>query len=611
MKTNLINLFFIINLFFCFSIEGAMVATMSKEYTEHEKNSEVSDVMSDKAALDLLLEDYYEENLKLYPLTATSIGDNRYNDSWPNYISQEVINGLREFHSKYQNRLHTINRENLSDKDKINYDVIAWECEMGLEGLKFKDYLMPINQINSQHLFIPQMANGTSTQPFVTVQDYDNWLKRFNQYLDWCDSAIVNMREGIREGIVLPKVLTEKMIPQFEDFSTGNAEEHPFYEVIKNMPAEFDEKDKQRLAKEYKQLIGMRVIPTYKRLTDFLKTEYLPACRNTAGISDTPLGKEYYAYCVKLCTTTYMTPEEIFSIGEKEVARITLEMEKIKEQTGFKGTLKEFFEYVKNKKELMPFTTREEVLANFEAIHEKIKPALTKLFTREPKHQLKIERMPEFLESTMPAYYNPGSFDGTRPGVFNVPIPDPAKYNIFSDEVLFVHEGVPGHHYQGDWQMSDTSLPKLRQLVWYVGMGEGWALYAEALGKELGLYTDPYQYLGLLSFDMLRATRLVIDVGLHVKGWTREQAMDYMRERTPLAEHWVESSVERYMGNPGQSLGYKIGQLKILELRAKSEKELGGKFNIAQFHEQVLSAGSVPLQVLENKINSWIESEKK
>lgn len=567
-------------------------------------------IETDKTALDNLLNNYYQDNLKLFPLVATSLGDSRYNDSWPNYLTQEVIGDIKAYHTKYKEELSKINRDNLSEKDKLNYDVIEWECEVGLQGIKFKDYLMPVNQITSQQLFVPQMADGSGIQPFATVQDYNNWLKRLDQYLDWCDTAIVNMRKGMNEGYVLPKALTEKTIPQFEEFSLGPVEEHSFYKPVKNFPEDFNDADKTKLAQEYKIIIENRVIPTYKRMVDFLRNEYLPNCRSTAGISSTPLGKEYYEWCVKVNTTSNLTPDEIFEIGEREVARITKEMEALKKQVGFEGTLVEFFEYVKNKKELMPYSTPEQVLQNFESMYERIKPGLSKLFSRDPKVALEIKRMPEFLEASAQPYYIPGSPDGSRPGTFYVGVPDASKYNIFSDEVLFVHEGVPGHHYQVDWQMGDTSLPAIRQLVWYVGMGEGWALYAEALGKELGLYKDPYQYVGLLSFDMLRATRLVVDVGLHMKGWSREQAIQYLAERLPFSEDVLTSSVERYMGNPGQSLGYKVGQLKILALRDKAQKELGEKFQISEFHDQVLSAGCVPLQVLENKINTWIDSRK-
>lgn len=564
----------------------------------------------DKTGLDKLLNDYYEENLELFPVTATSIGDNRYNDKWPNYISQTVINELKDFYGKYKENLSKINRNNLSENDKINYDVLEWECKLGLEGLQHKDYLMPLNPIFSQHLFVPQMASGNDVQPFGTAKDYDNWLKRLNEFLIYCDSAMANMKTGMKLGYTLPKALTELMIPQFEDFSKGPAEEHPFFAPINNFAENISENEKARVTKDYKNFIEQRVIPVYKKITDFLKNEYLQYSRETAGIYDTPLGKDYYAYTVKLNTTTELSPEEIYETGLKEVERIKSEMETAKEQTGFKGSLKDFFEHVKNNKELMPFTKPEEVLANFESIHNRMKPSLSKLFTRQPESPLEIRRMAEYLENSYPPFYVAGTMDGKRPGVFYVPIPDAKKYNTYTDEVLFLHEAVPGHHYQNAWQSQDTSLPPLRKLVWYVGMGEGWALYTESLGKELGLYTDPYQYFGMLTLEMIRAARLVLDVGLHLKGWTREQAIEYLRENTPSSEQVIVSSVERYMGNPGQSLGYKIGQLKIMELRKKAQDELKEKFNIAQFHEQVLSVGSVPLKVLENIINSWIEKEK-
>lgn len=597
MKKQFLGIFFAISIFF-YSFNGQLMT----------QNTQTTG--SDKAALDKLLEDYYQENLRLFPVTATMIGDNRYNDYWPNYISQEMISRLRDYHSKYKEELSRINRDNLPEKDKLNYDVIAWECEIGLEGLKFKDYLIPINQIFSQHLFIPQMANGTGAQPFASVQDHDNWLKRFGDYLDWCDTAIVNMRIGMKEGIVLPKSLIIKTIPQFEDFSKGPAEEHEFYTPVKNFPESFTQPEKERLTAAYKDIIDGRVIPLYKEMTHFLKTEYLPAGRETSGVGDTPLGKEYYAFCVKLNTTTNLTPDEIYETGLSEVDRIVREMETAKHETGFKGTLKEFFDYVRNNKELMPFTDPQQVLDRFNSIHEKMKPGLSKLFSREPYIPLKIERMPEYLEASSQAYYIAGTEDGSRPGTFYVPIPKVTEYNIYADEVLFLHECVPGHHYQADWQTRDTNLPAIRQLVWYVGMGEGWALYTESLGKELGLYTDPYQYFGMLSFEMLRATRLVLDVGLHVKGWSREKGIQYMKDLTPISEHLIESSIERYMASPGQALGYKIGQLKIMELRKKAERELGAEFNIAEFHEEVLSAGCVPLHILENKINVWMLSKK-
>jgi uncharacterized protein (DUF885 family) len=288
-----------------------------------------------------------------------------------------------------------------------------------------------------------------------------------------------------------------------------------------------------------------------------------------------------------------------------EVARISSEMEKVKEQIGFKGDLKSFFNYVRENKELMPYKTPEEIIANFNAIHEKMKPQLEKLFDMTPKTQFEVRRTEAFRENSASAEYNQGSLDGTRPGIFYVPIPDAPTYNIYSDESLFLHEAIPGHHYQISLTQESTVLPDFRKTLWYSGYGEGWALYSESLGKELGLYTDPYQYFGMLGAEMHRAVRLVVDTGLHSKGWTREQAIQYSMENEAESEAGITSEIERYMANPGQALSYKIGQLKIIELRERAKKELGDEFDIRQYHNQVQETGCVPLELLENKIDSW------
>ncbi|MBL7723631.1 MAG: DUF885 domain-containing protein [Chitinophagaceae bacterium] len=563
--------------------------------------------------IDSLCKQYYEDRAKLYPLDATAISDYRYNDSWPNDLSQQVINERKEFYTRYKKILESYSRKTLSGKDQVNYDILVWDCDISLEGLQYKDYLMPLNQYVSTHLLIPQLADGSGYQPLVTVTDYDNWLKRLEGYLVWLDTALINMRTGMKEGYVLPKILIEKMIPQFEEFDHGKPEEHFFYTPVKNMPKDFPQADKKRIAEAYKKTIAEKLMPVYNKMKIFLQTEYLPAGRSTAGISATPLGKEYYQYMVKFYTTTDMKADDIYDMGIKEVDRITNEMEAVKQQVGFKGTLKEFFAEVKKKNELMPFSKPEQVLANFDSIHHRMKPFLANLFKTIPKSKLEIKRVPAFLESTAgSAYYNIGSPDGKRPGIFYVPIPDATKYNVHTDEALFLHEAVPGHHYQGAFQNEDTTMPQIRlMLTNYLAYVEGWALYAESLGKELGLYKDPYQYFGKLVLEMHRALRLVIDVGLHTKGWTREQAIKYSLDHEPQSEKVITSEVERYMVWPGQALAYKIGQLKILELRNKAEKELGTKFNIAEFHQLILETGAVPIKIVEDKINEWIESRKK
>lgn len=558
--------------------------------------------------LDSLLSRYNEDRLKLFPLEATSSGDMRYNDLFPNTISVAYRKQVHELYSNYRTAILNYERSALSENDQLNYDILLWECDMALEAEKYKTYLLPINQFWSNHLTIGQYAGGTSVQPFKTVKDYEDWLSRIDGYTVWCDTAIVNMKEGIKQGYVLPKSLATKVIPQFTALDHGKAEDHLFYSPVKNFPADFSSEDKARLATAYKNMVETKIIPAHKRMSEFLSKEYLPACRESSGISDIPKGKDYYSFLIKLFTTTTLTADEIFALGKKEVERISQEMLAVKEQVGFKGDLKDFFEHLRSKKELMPFKQPEEVIKNFEAIHERMKPNLIKLFDKTPKTGFEIRRTEAFREASASAEYVQGSMDGTRPGVFYVPITDVKSYNLLSDEDLFLHEAIPGHHYQISLQQENTSLPEFRKLLFYNAYGEGWALYAESLGKELGLYMDPYQYFGMLSAEMHRSIRLVVDAGMHTQGWTREQAIQYSKEHEAETDASIIAEIERYMAIPGQALSYKIGQLKIRELRAKAEKELGSKFKIAEFHNQVLETGTIPLKLLEEKIDRWIES---
>jgi uncharacterized protein (DUF885 family) len=341
-----------------------------------------------------------------------------------------------------------------------------------------------------------------------------------------------------------------------------------------------------------------------------MKTEYLPASRETSGIGSLKGGNELYKVYVKQWTTTDKTPNEIHELGLKEVARIRTEMEKVKAQVGFKGTIKEFFDHVRNRKELMPFKKPEEVIANFEKINETIKPNVDKLFSLQPKTPFRVKRTEAFREKTASAEYVNGSADGTRPGTFYVPIPDITTYNYYGDEDLFLHEAIPGHHFQISLQQENAALPDFRKYNWFGAYGEGWALYTESLGKELGLYTDPYQYFGMLGYEIHRAIRLVVDTGMHSKGWTREQAIQYSLDNEARSEASIIAEIERYMAWPGQALSYKIGQLKILELRQKAQDKMGAKFDIKVFHQKVLESGVMPLALLEKKINNWIATGK-
>lgn len=573
---------------------------------KNEANKNNADNNNVSVAFNKMLDDYYEEGLKLNPLSATFSGDNRYNDLFPNVLSDEYQAETKAHYTKYKKLVNEFNDSNLSDSEKMTKAILQWECNINLEGFNYKQDLRPIDQMWSLHLMVGQLASGASAQPFNTVNDYNNWLKRLDGYTDWLHSAEAKMKEGITLGHVLPKSLIVKVLPQLQSGTVEDLNKHLFFSPIKNLPDTFSDDDKQTLTEAYTKKLNEKIIPAYKSLYNFMSTNYMEAGRETSGIADIPDGEAYYNYMIKLFTTTNMTADEIHQLGLNEVARISSEMEKIKAQVGFEGDLKSFFDFVRNNKDLMPFTERQQVLDNFNAIHERMKPQIEKLFDLKPKTAFEVKRTEAFRENSASAEYNPGSKDGTRPGIFYVPISNVNEYNTYSDESLFLHEAIPGHHYQISLTQENTELPEFRKTLWYSGYGEGWALYTESLGKELGLYTDPYQYFGMLGAEMHRAIRLVVDTGLHSKGWTREQAIQYSLDNEAESEAGITSEIERYMAMPGQALSYKIGQLKIRELRAKAETELGEKFDIRQFHNQVLETGCVPLALLEDKINRWI-----
>ena len=553
---------------------------------------------------------YFDGKNELDPLGATQNGQYEYNDKLVFEMSDLYRKKQADFFDKYEKELITVDTTALSAEEKNSYDIIKWEVSVGKDLLKYNTNLMPIHQFWGTHLTMGQFAGGASGQPFKTEKDYKDFLKRMNIYSVWIDSAMVYMKKGIQKGMVLPKSLTIKVIPQFESMVTPNVEDNLFYTTIKSFPKDFTEEQKNTLKKEYATVITEKLEPQFKKMAKFLKTEYLPASRTSSGIGSLPNGKALYKIYVKQWTTTNKSPEEIHAIGLKEVARIKTEMEKVKVQVGFKGTINEFFEYVRTKPELMAFKKPEDVIANFEKIYQTIKPNVDKLFALQPKSPFQIKRTEAFREKTASAEYNQGTADGSRPGIFYVPIPDVKTYNCYGDEDLFLHEAIPGHHFQISLQQENKQLPNFRKFNWFGAYGEGWALYTESLGKELGLYTDPYQYFGNLGNEMHRAVRLVVDTGIHNEGWTREQAIKYSLENEAESEEGITAEIERYMAIPGQALSYKMGQMKILELRKRAQDKMKDKFDIKVFHQKVLESGVLPLALLEKKINNWIETGK-
>ena len=570
-------------------------------------------ISSATSELDSIASNYYEEYLKFYPLEATSQGDDRYNDMLPDNLSQDFIKKEIAFYNSVYNRLKSIDYNNLDDDHKVVYDVLEYTLKEKQERYAYHPEYIPFTQFDGLPLTFPMLGSGTGIQPFRTEKDYENWLKRIDEFPIWMDSAIENFRLGIKNNTVLPKSLVLKMIPQMkaEEITTFEIDKNIFYGPIKNLPKDFKPVTANKYAKLYQDAIKNKLIPAYLKMADFLEKEYLPKARTTDGYDASPNGSNVYAYYVKSWTTTDKTPDDIHKTGLEEVARIRKEMEKVKAQVGFKGSLEEVLNYVKTDPKAMPYKTSAEVLAGFQSILDKITPKLKTMFNVTPKTPFEIRQTEKYREASVSAEYIQGSADGKRPGIFYMPIPDPTKFNVTSGmESLFLHEAIPGHHYQISLQQENTKLPKFMRFGWIGAYGEGWALYCESLGPELGLYTDPYQKMGSLSDEMLRAVRLVIDTGIHTGQMSREEAIKYFLSNVAYDEASAIAEVERYMALPRQALSYKTGAMKIRELRNKYQKEQGKKFNLASFHDEVLSQGCLPLEVLERKMNLWSKGVK-
>ena len=563
------------------------------------------------APLASLFNSYWEDRAKLFPLNATAQGDNRYNDQLPNDQTRAFRQQQQQFYQQYLASLGKLGRARLSAEDQVSYDIFQYEMQSRLDGLKLNTWMMPFAQFYSLPNTLGQLGAGTGAQPFKTVKDYDNWLARVGKFPVWADSAVANFRQGVRAGVVLPRVLVLKMVPQLRAQVTADATKSLFYGPITRLPEGFSAEDKSRLTAAYQQLILNELVPAYRRLADFLDNEYLPQARLSTGLADVPGGPEMYRYDVRLMTTTDRAPEAIYQTGLSEVKRIRTEMEAVKAKVAFKGDLPAFFTYLNSDPKFMPYKTPEDVLMAFRAIQARITPNLPKLFGRAPRSPFEIRQTEAFRAATASAEYNRGTPDGKRPGIFYVPILDATKFNTTSGmESLFAHEAIPGHHYQLSLQQENTRLPKFRRFASYPAFSEGWALYCESLGPELGLYKDPYQKIGALGDEIHRAIRLVVDVGMHTKGLTREQAIKYMMDNEPISEQGATAEIERYMAIPGQALAYKTGALKLRELRARYQKQLGARFNLRAFHDEILAGGSMPLAVLERKMNAWAARQR-
>ncbi|MFZ5656637.1 MAG: DUF885 domain-containing protein [Pseudomonadota bacterium] len=560
--------------------------------------------------LNALYEQYWEELLKLNPLQATFQGDPRYNDQLPDFGSKAFRDQARAFTERWLERIESVGPDGLGGQDLLSYEIFVRDARNSLESERFPGWMMPVNQMGSIPTMAVQLGSGSGAQPFKTVKDYENWLARGNRLPQLIDTSIANMREGMKAGVVQPRALMVKVVPQLDALIKGKAEETLFWGPVANMPKEFSDADRARLTTAYRDMIEKRVMPSYRKLRVFLNDEYLPATRETYGLDKLPDGQAWYAFNAKNSTTTDLTPAQIHEIGLSEVARIHGEIRKIMAETGFKGSLQDFFQFMRTDKRF-EYATEEDLLKHYRGLEAKINERVPQLFSLIPKSPFEIRPVEPFrAKSAAGGSYMSPSEDGSRPGIFYVNTYDLPSRKSWDAEDLYLHEAIPGHHFQIALQQELTGLPKFRRFGGETAFAEGWGLYAESLGKDLGVYTDPYSYFGYLQNELWRAIRLVVDTGLHSKGWSREQVIKYMLDNSAESETQATAEAERYIAWPGQALAYKIGELKIKELRARAERELGPKFDIRDFHAEVLRDGAVPLSILERKIDRWIAARK-
>jgi uncharacterized protein (DUF885 family) len=556
-----------------------------------------------------------EAQLRRNPLFALFRGDLRYAAQFGDYITDSYTAGEKAAAEADLSTLMTIPRDQLDADDKISYDVFKYQTEIGLRGYDPKlleaTITRPIDHFNGFQVFVPDMSSGEGAAPFKTVKDYDDNLKRLGGYITYLDRAVGRMKQGLAEGITNPRLVMVNVVGQLDALVPAKVEDSVFYKPVTKFPADFSAADKARLTAEYTAFIRDQLNPAQVRLRDFIRDVYVPKARTTVGLYAIPGGRELYRYLVEQTTTTTMTPEEIHALGLKEVDRIHGEMTKVKDQVGFKGSLQDFAQFLRTDPRFAPATAAA-MRDDFLAIDKRVGAVVGKDFSTIPKSPLEIRAEPAYKEKTSAGgEYMQGTPDGSRPGIFYYNAYDlPSRYT-WGYETLFLHEGRPGHHFQISLAQENTSLPAFQRFGGNTAYVEGWALYSESLGYELGFYTDPYQNYGHLNDEILRAMRLVVDTGIHNEGWGRDQSIKYMLDNSAMSRTDATAEVERYIAIPSQALAYKVGQLTIRRLRTKAETELGPKFDVRAFHAQVLMSGALPMQVLEEKIDDWIAATKR
>lgn len=547
----------------------------------------------------------WDYDMQQRPEEASELGDRRWNTAWED-MSPEAYARRNQHNQEVLAELAKIDRSKLNATDQLNCDLFQKRYADRIENYKYHWYLMSFNQREG-----PQTRDDLGDAlRFENVKDYEDWLARMNAVPAFLDHFTALLREGIRERMVHPKVIMERIPGQIDKQIVTDPTQSGFYKPFLHFPKTISEADQQRLQQEAKQAVTQQIVPAYTKLKQFFVSEYLPACYNQVGAWQLPHGDELYAYMIRHYTTTQMTPEEVYQTGVREVARINREMDAVMQQTGFKGTREEFFNFLRTDPQFF-YKTPEDLFEAYKALAKTTDPNLVKVFSKLPREPYGVEAIPAAVApDTTAAYYRPGAADGSRAGTYFVNLYKPEARPKWEMTALSLHESVPGHHLQIALAHELGEMPKFRRFGEYTSFVEGWGLYAESLGDDMGLYNDPYSKFGQLSYEMWRAVRLVVDTGMHVKHWTREQAIKYFMDNCPKPELDVTNEIDRYIAWPGQALAYKIGELKIKELRARASQQLGANFDLKEFHEVVLGSGPLPLDILERNVNAWIASKQ-
>lgn len=581
----------------------ALLMLVAAPLTAQELSAE--DLDRRRKALADLLDEHWEYTMKRNPEWASILGDKRYNDQVSD-VSERAVRAELEDTKRFLKRFEAIQTRGFGEQERLNRDLMVKDLRESVESSKFNWWQMPVNQMSGIHLGSAQLP---SLLPFQTVKDYDDYVVRLGKFPKIMDDTIANMRKGMAAKLMPPKFLLEKVAEQGAGIANTSADKSPFAVPLDKFPENFSEADKQRIRTAVLAGIERHVIPAYTRFTAFVKDEYVPRGRTEVGVWSLPDGRARYAFRVRQQTTTDLTPEQIHQIGMREVARIESDMTDIAKKLGY-NDLKSFNAVIEQNPDLK-FKSGQQIVDDYKRYIDQMYAKLPQLFGRLPKAKVEVLPVPAFREKAAAgASYETGSPDGTRPGRVYVNTYEATSRKTLSTESTAYHEGVPGHHMQLSIQQELQELPKFRQQGGYTAFIEGWALYSERLGKEVGFYHDPYSDYGRLNDEMLRAIRLVVDTGLHDKKWTREQVVQFFRDHSAIDEVEIQTETDRYIVWPGQALAYKIGQLKILQLRERAQRELGSKFDIREFHDEILGAGALPMQMLDERITRWIARKK-